>query len=256
MKHSTAYQVAIANSELTIKVDHGDTLLSGILRAGVGVPYECNAGGCGSCKYTLLEGEVADDFEESAGLRASDKRKHKHLACVSRPQSDCKIDLKLDVEYTPKNPPQKTEAVLHSIEKLTHDLWEFRFDSTEPAHFLPGQYAKLSLPGVGGPRSYSMSNVANDEGRRKVRDGGVRGQEHAKERHIGIGPAVGLMKILFDDEFDLYELLAASDLLVTDYSSVFFDYELLNKPIIIYPYDLLDYTSNDRGFYFKYEFID
>ena len=165
MKHSTAYQVAIANSELTVKVDHGDTLLSGILRAGVGVPYECNAGGCGSCKYTLLEGEVADDFEESAGLRASDKRKHKHLACVSRPQSDCKIDLKLDVEYTPKNPPQKTEAVLHSIEKLTHDLWEFRFDSTEPAHFLPGQYAKLSLPGVGGPRSYSMSNVANDEGR-------------------------------------------------------------------------------------------
>ena len=165
MTHSTAYQVAIANSELTVNVDHGDTLLSGILRAGVGVPYECNAGGCGSCKYTLLEGEVADDLAESAGLRASDKRKHKHLACISRPQSDCRIDLKLDAEYTPKNPPQKTEAVLHSIEKLTHDLWEFRFDSTGPAHFLPGQYAKLFLPGVEGPRSYSMSNVANEDGR-------------------------------------------------------------------------------------------
>ena len=37
------------------------------------------------------------------------------------------------------------------------------------------------------------------------------------------------IKILFDSECDLYELLAASDLLVTDYSSVFFDYELLNK---------------------------
>jgi len=150
---------------LTVNVDHGDTLLGGILRAGVGVPYECNAGGCGSCKYTLLEGVVADDLEDSAGLRASDKRKNKHLACISRPQSDCTIDLKLDSEYTPKNVPQQTDAVLHSIEKLTHDLWEFRFDSTGPAHFLPGQYAKLTLPGVEGPRSYSMSNVANEDRR-------------------------------------------------------------------------------------------
>ena len=165
MKHSTAHRVAIANSELVIQVDHGDTLLGGILRAGVGAPYECNAGGCGSCKYTLLEGTVADDLEGSAGLRASDRRKNKHLACISRPQSDCTIDLKLDPEYTPKNLPQKTDAVLHSIERLTHDLWEFRFDSTGPARFLPGQYAKLSLPGVEGPRSYSMSNIANEDGR-------------------------------------------------------------------------------------------
>ena len=70
MKHPTAHRVAISNSELVIRVDHGDTLLGGILRAGVGVPYECNAGGCGSCKYTLLDGSVADDLEETAGLRA------------------------------------------------------------------------------------------------------------------------------------------------------------------------------------------
>ena len=63
------------------------------------------------------------------------------------------------------------------------------------------------------------------------------------------------IKILFDSECDLYELLAASDLLVTDYSSVFFDYELLNKPIIIYPYDIINYESNDREFYFYYDFI-
>ena len=165
MKHSTAYRVVISNSESVIQVDHGDTLLGGILRAGVGAPYECNAGGCGTCKYTLLDGSVADDLEDTVGLRASDRRKNKHLACISRPQSDCTIDLKLDPEYTPKNVPQKTDAALHSIERLTPDLWEFRFDSTGPARFLPGQYAKLSLPGVEGPRSYSMSNVANEDGR-------------------------------------------------------------------------------------------
>ena len=165
MKHPTAHRVAISHSELVIHVDHGDTLLGGILRAGVGVPYECNAGGCGSCKYTLLDGSVADDLEETAGLRASDRRKSKHLACISRPQSDCTIELKLDPEYTPKNAPRKVDASLHSIEKLTHDLWEFHFDAPRTASFLPGQYAKVSLPGVTGPRSYSMSNVANEVGR-------------------------------------------------------------------------------------------
>ena len=208
MKHSASYQVAIANSGLTVKVDDGDTLLSGILRAGVGVPYECNAGGCGSCKYTLLEGEVADDLEESAGLRASDKRKHKHLACISRPRSDCKIDLKLDAEYTPQNPPQKTEAVLHSVEKLTHDLWEFRFDSTGPAYFLPGQYAKLSLPGVDGPRSYSMSNIANEEGRWAFQIKRVKGGEASE---VLFGDSLYEQAVTIDAPYSIAHLQPHSD---------------------------------------------
>ena len=47
---------------------------------------------------------------------------------------------------------------------LANDLWEFRFAANKPAEFLPGQYAKFHLPDVQGPRSYSMSNIANAEG--------------------------------------------------------------------------------------------
>ncbi|GAF65685.1 putative glycosyltransferase [Bacillus sp. TS-2] len=46
---------------------------------------------------------------------------------------------------------------------------------------------------------------------------------------------------------DLYELIGASDLLITDYSSVFFDYLLLNKPLIFYTPDLEKYAK-ERGF--------
>ena len=165
MNTSSAYRVALVDSDLVVDVNHGDTLLGGILGAGIGVPYECNAGGCGSCKYTLLEGDVTDDLTDTAGLKASEKRKNRHLACISRPQSDCKIKLKLDSDYTPKHSPQKIHAVLQSIEKLTYDLWEFHFEAPRAACFLPGQYAKISLPGVTGPRSYSMSNVENEAGR-------------------------------------------------------------------------------------------
>jgi CDP-ribitol ribitolphosphotransferase len=52
---------------------------------------------------------------------------------------------------------------------------------------------------------------------------------------------------------DLNGLLAASDVLVTDYSSIIFEYSLLNKPMVFYPYDLESFRSQQRGFYVDYE---
>ena len=44
-----------------------DTLLRAGLRAGLGMPYECNAGSCGTCKVELLDGEtLAASFHKSA----------------------------------------------------------------------------------------------------------------------------------------------------------------------------------------------
>lgn len=48
---------------------------------------------------------------------------------------------------------------------------------------------------------------------------------------------------------DINDLFIASDMLITDYSSVFFDYANLHKPIIFYMYDLDYYASELRGFY-------
>lgn len=52
---------------------------------------------------------------------------------------------------------------------------------------------------------------------------------------------------------DTSVLLAVSDVLVTDYSSVMFDYAVLDKPIIIYAYDLSEYADSERGTYFDLE---
>lgn len=46
---------------------------------------------------------------------------------------------------------------------------------------------------------------------------------------------------------DLYEILGAVDILITDYSSIYFDFLLLNRPILFVPTDVKDYTRN-RGF--------
>ena len=49
---------------------------------------------------------------------------------------------------------------------------------------------------------------------------------------------------------DINHLYVIADLLVTDYSSVFFDYGTLKKPMMFYMYDLEDYRDSIRGMYF------
>lgn len=55
------------------------------------------------------------------------------------------------------------------------------------------------------------------------------------------------------DYDDIYEILGDYDLLITDYSSVYFDYLLLDRPVIFAPFDQGDYMKKDREFYFDYD---
>lgn len=53
-------------------------------------------------------------------------------------------------------------------------------------------------------------------------------------------------------KMDMNDLLICTDVLITDYSSVIFDYSLLERPMIFYAYDLEEYMS-ERDFYYNYE---
>jgi len=52
-------------------------------------------------------------------------------------------------------------------------------------------------------------------------------------------------------ETDVYHILAQIDVLVTDYSSIYFDFLLLDKPMVFFSYDLEEYMAN-RELYFDY----
>ncbi|KRN02598.1 glycosyl glycerophosphate transferase [Levilactobacillus senmaizukei DSM 21775 = NBRC 103853] len=52
---------------------------------------------------------------------------------------------------------------------------------------------------------------------------------------------------------DIAELYLISDLLITDYSSVMFDFANLKRPELFFAYDLEHYRDQLRGFYFDYE---
>ena len=54
------------------------------------------------------------------------------------------------------------------------------------------------------------------------------------------------------DYQNLNDLMIISDLLISDYSSIFFDYSILNKPMICFAYDYEKY-KNERGMYLNLE---
>ena len=56
----------------------------------------------------------------------------------------------------------------------------------------------------------------------------------------------------FPKEVEKYEFINSMDALITDYSSVFFDYSVTGKPVILFTYDYENYAS-ERGMYFGIE---
>ena len=49
------------------------------------------------------------------------------------------------------------------------------------------------------------------------------------------------------------ELMLISDMLITDYSSIMIEYAVLNRPIVFFTYDLDNYLSCERGFYYDFK---
>ncbi len=54
------------------------------------------------------------------------------------------------------------------------------------------------------------------------------------------------------EKTDINELLCVSDILISDYSSLIFEYSLFERPMIFFAYDLKEYFDS-RGFYYNYE---
>lgn len=59
--------------------------------------------------------------------------------------------------------------------------------------------------------------------------------------------------VVMNPKDDVYPLLSRTTTLITDYSSIYIDYLLLNRPICYFVFDLEKYLSGSRGFYYEFE---
>src|SRR5699024_8307233 len=77
-------------------------------------------------------------------------------------------------------------------------------------------------------------------------------KKHPWQHTFKIPDALSNIRDISDEVDDIQELYPHVDVLVTDYSSAFFDFMLTNRPIIFYPYDLEEYLKQCRGLYYDY----
>ncbi len=149
-----------AGASAAYHVRPGERLLHAGLAAGIGLPYECATGTCGSCKATVLEGSVRTLWDEAPGRRVC-RRPGEFLMCQATGANQA-LALAIPTAFREARAPavQARRGVASAFHPLTGEIGCFSVVCDEPVDHLPGQFMLLSAPGVEGGRAYSMTGHA------------------------------------------------------------------------------------------------
>ena len=103
---------------------HGDeTILAAAIRQGIGLPYGCKDGACGSCKCKKLSGEVAVGAHQSKALSAQEQINGYVLTCCSIAQSDVVLESR-QVSEAGAFPIRKMPVRVQALTRQSHDVME------------------------------------------------------------------------------------------------------------------------------------
>lgn len=144
----------------TVEVAEGQTILDACLRQGVWLPHACGHGLCGTCKVEVSDGEVDHGDASAFALMDFERDDGKTLACTAKLLSDVTIEAELDDEPDARRIPVRdfTGTVVR-LDDLTHDVKGVFIELPgDGIDFQAGQYINLSVPGIEGPRAFSLAN--------------------------------------------------------------------------------------------------
>ncbi len=159
-----ATPVSFRGADATVGCGADESILLAGLRAGLGLPYECASGGCGTCRAQLLDGSVASRWEAASGLTDRDRRKgDRILMCQSVPRGPVTIRAPLSAGPQPEPAPQRLAGRIVTRDRLAAGIALFVVEVAQPLRYLPGQFVLLELPD-GTRRGYSMSRPADPGG--------------------------------------------------------------------------------------------
>ncbi len=163
------FQVTVQPSGRIFGATDAETLLAAAIRQGIGLPYGCKDGACGSCKCRKLEGQVVHGPHQSKALSADEEAAGFVLTCSATALTDVVLESR-QVTDESAFPIKKMPSRVQSLERKSHDVMIVRLQlpANEPLRYHAGQYIEFILRD-GDRRSYSMANaphtlVRNDAG--------------------------------------------------------------------------------------------
>jgi CDP-4-dehydro-6-deoxyglucose reductase len=155
-------QIQPANREFEVQRD--EAILAGAIRHGIGLPYGCRDGACGSCKSRLLEGRVVHGAHQAKALTADEEAAGLVLTCCATPQTDCVIEARSVPgagEFAVMKLPTRVLAITRPAPDVA--VLRLQLPANQAFRYHAGQYVEFILAG-GVRRSYSMANAPDHLG--------------------------------------------------------------------------------------------
>ncbi|MBK8073464.1 MAG: CDP-6-deoxy-delta-3,4-glucoseen reductase [Ramlibacter sp.] len=154
-----SFTITVQPSGRSFSSEPGEAILAAGIRQGVGLPYGCKDGACGSCKCRMLEGSVVHGPHQTKALSAEEEAQGLILTCCGVPQTDVLLESR-QVTSADAFPIRKMPARVIALQKLSHDVMHVRLQlpANDTLRFHAGQYIEFILRD-GARRSYSMANA-------------------------------------------------------------------------------------------------
>lgn len=155
------YKVALSFADgntLFIPVGANEVLLDAALRAGIKIPLDCREGVCGTCQGRCESGDYSQDYVDEEALSSLDLQHGKMLSCQTRVKSDAAFYFDFDSRLCNAPGPVRRRGMVSAVQQVSGSTAIVHLQLDQPLDFLPGQYARLSIPGTDSQRSYSFAN--------------------------------------------------------------------------------------------------
>ena len=157
------FTVTVQPSGRTFSVDRDEPILTAAIRQGVGLPYGCKDGACGSCKSRLLAGRVVHGAHQAKALSADEEAAGWILTCRGAAQTDIVVEART-VPGAGEFAVRKMPARVTSIERPAPDvaILQLQLPANDRLEYHAGQYIEFILRD-GARRSYSMANAPHTQ---------------------------------------------------------------------------------------------
>ena len=153
------FTVTVQPSGRQFEVARDEVMLPAAIRQGIGLPYGCKDGACGSCKSRLLEGRVIHGAHQLKALSAEEEAAGLILSCCATPQTDCVVESR-QVTAADQFPVLKMPTRVMSIQRPAADVavLKLQLPANQSFQYHAGQYVEFILRD-GARRSYSMASA-------------------------------------------------------------------------------------------------
>ena len=153
-----SFTITLQPAQRSFKVERDEAMLSAAIRQGIGLPYGCRDGACGSCKSRLLEGRVIHGAHQLKALSVAEEEAGYILPCCAAPQTDCVVEAR-SVPGVGEYPVLKLPSRVLSLERPAADVavLKLQLPANQNLQYRAGQYVEFILRD-GSRRSYSMAN--------------------------------------------------------------------------------------------------